>query len=92
MSPEAAEIIALRVLGWVVADEELCPMFLGSTGSNQDEIRERAGEAEFQASVLSFLTMDDAWVVRCCDELGLAYTDPLTAKQMLPGGADVSWT
>ena len=32
MSPEQAQTIALQALGWLVANDDLCPIFLGSTG------------------------------------------------------------
>jgi len=31
MGPEQAEMIALRALGWLVGNEELCPVFMGAT-------------------------------------------------------------
>ncbi|MBT4566704.1 MAG: DUF3572 family protein, partial [Marinovum sp.] len=30
MSPEAAETYALKVLGWMVGDAEILPIFMGS--------------------------------------------------------------
>ena len=92
MSPEHAETIALQALGWLVANDELCPVFLGATGTSTDELRARAGDADFQASVLQFITMDDAWVVAFCDSAGLAYDMPLRAQHALPGAEQVHWT
>lgn len=92
MSPESAEVIALNALSWLVADEELCPVFMGASGASVDDMRARAKDSAFQASVLEFITMDDAWVVRFCDSAGLKYTDPLTALHALPGSEQVHWT
>ena len=37
--------------------------------------------------------MDDAWVTRFCDDVGIAnYMDPMMARQALPGGEQVNWT
>jgi len=92
MRSENAEIIGLKVLSWLIAEEDLLPVFLGSSGIGVDDLRERAGEADVLAAVLDFIVMDDAWVERCCRELSLAPTDPMLARQALPGGQDVSWT
>ncbi|MEL6683023.1 MAG: DUF3572 domain-containing protein [Pseudomonadota bacterium] len=67
MGPEQAQIIALKALGWLAADPELCSVFLGSTGGSVDDLRNRATDPAFLAAVLEFLTMDDAWVIAFCD-------------------------
>jgi len=68
------------------------PVFLGASGSSQDDLRDRASDPEFLGALLDFLTMDDAWVVAFCDAHGLAYETPLQARQALPGGAQVHCT
>ncbi len=92
MSPETAQTIALQALGWLVGNEELCPTFMGATGTSVDDLRDRAAEPDFQASVLEFLTMDDAWVMAFCDTAGLKYEEPLMARYALPGAEQVHWT
>ncbi len=92
MTPENAETTALHVLGWLIADEELLPVFMGATGVDQDALRQSAGDAAFLGSVLDFLLMDDAWVIRACDALNLPYDRLSTARQVLPGGAQINWT
>ena len=92
MNAERAEIIALQALAWLVGNEELCPIFLGSTGGSADDLKARANDPDFKASVLEFVTMDDAWVVAFCDSVGLAYDMPLRARYALPGAEQVNWT
>lgn len=92
MKQETAETIALRALGWLAQNEELLPVFMGATGVSSDDLRGRASDCAFLASVLDFLMMDDAWVMEFCDSNGLAYTDPMQARQSLPGGGDMHWT
>lgn len=92
MAPETAETIALQALAWLVGNDEILPLFLGSTGSSEGDIKARATDHEFQASVLEFLTMDDAWVVAFCDAVNLDYEDPLKARYALPGAEQVHWT
>lgn len=92
MSQESAETFGLKVLGWLIGNEELLPVFQGATGAAEQDLRERAGEAEFLGSVLDFLMMDDAWVVEFCDQAGVSYDQPMIARQCLPGGGQVHWT
>lgn len=92
MNSEQAEKIALLALGWLAADDELCGVFLGSTGASPDDLRNQAGEPAFLASVLDFLTMDDAWVMAFCDAHELPYETPMRARQSLPGAEQVHWT
>ena len=87
-----AEVVALKALGWLSGNEALMPVFLGATGATLDDLRDRAGEPEFLASVLDFLTMDDAWVTGFCEAEALPYDAPLAARRALPGGGEVHWT
>ncbi|ABG32086.1 DUF3572 domain-containing protein [Roseobacter denitrificans] len=89
---ESAEVVALQVLAWLAGDEELLPVFQGSSGASTEDLRAGAQDAVFLGSVLDFIMMDDAWVVRCCDDLKLEYTSLMRARQQLPGGAQVNWT
>lgn len=89
---DGAEILALKALGWIAADPDRLGAFLGATGTSVDELRVRAGAPEFLLSVLDFLLMDDASVVAFCEAEGFAYTDPMAARQALPGGAETHWT
>lgn len=90
--PEFAETLALNALAWLVGNDELLPVFLGATGTLAGDLRDRAAEPDFLVSMLDFLLMDDAWIVAFCDAAGYAYTDPLAARQALPGGAERHWT
>lgn len=92
MTPENAEICALQAFAWLISQEELLPVFLGSTGASRDDLRERVTEPGFQVSVLDFILMDDAWVVSACDALGWPYEQIQTVRMALPGGGDVHWT
>jgi len=92
LSRDAAETVALKALGWLVNNDELLPVFLGATGASADDLRAQAGDAAFQASVLEFLTMDDAWVVAFCDCVGEDYMIPMTARLVLLGEGGRHWT
>jgi hypothetical protein len=92
MTPDRAETIALQALAWLVGNDDLRPVFLGATGAAPDDLRERATEPAFLAAVLSFLTMEDAWIIAFCDSAGLEYDQPLRARHALPGQGEVYWT
>ena len=92
MEREMAETLALRALSWLLGNEELLPVFLGSTGASAEDLKTRAGEPEFLASVMDFILMDDAWVVAFCEAEALSYDAPVRARQALPGGGQVHWT
>lgn len=89
---ESAETLALQALGWLAAHEDLLPVFLGSTGASEQDLKERAADPVFLGAVLDFLMMDDAWVMAFCDEHSLPYERMMIARQALPGGEQVSWT
>ncbi|MGR3638967.1 DUF3572 domain-containing protein [Alterinioella nitratireducens] len=92
MNVVRAEETALNAMAWLVGNDELLPVFLGATGASLADLRAEAGETAMQLSLLDFLMMDDAWVMACCDALGLPYETLLEARQSLPGGAETSWT
>jgi len=92
ISADTAETLALNVLGWLVGNEELLPVFLGSTGASIEDLRDRATEREFLVSVLDFLLLDDSWVLAFCDGKSVSYDLPRQARSALSGGADVHWT
>lgn len=92
ISRNRAETVALTALGWLAANEELLPVFLGASGSATDDLRGRAEDPEFLASVLDFLLMDDTWIVTFCTDAGLDPSEPAVARRLLPGGDEVHWT
>ena len=89
---ENAETIALQALAWLVGNEDLLPAFMGATGVGMDDLRERAADGDFLASVLDFILMEDAWVAGFCDAQSLPYDALLATRQALPGGQQIHWT
>ena len=92
MKREDAEAIAIRALGWLAADPDLCGVFLGATGASAGDLRAQTGDPAFLGGVLDFIAMDDAWITAFCDAEGLPYDTPLRARAALPGGDAVHWT
>ena len=92
MTPERAELIAIQALGWLAGNDDLGPAFLGQTGARAEDLRARAADPAFLASVLEYLTMDDQWIIAFCDDHGLGYDLPLRARYALPGAEHINWT
>jgi hypothetical protein len=92
MKQDFAEIGAMRVLAWLVGRDDLVEVFLGSSGASLDDLRARAAEPEFLASVLDFILMDDAWVLSCAEALEIRPEAVVQLRQALPGGGLPNWT
>ena len=92
MTPKRAEQIAILALTWLASNQELLPVFLGASGAMAEDIRGQAENPAFLASVLDFLTMDDAWIMAFCDENTIKYEEPLMARYSLTGAEAVHWT
>ncbi|MCL3882163.1 DUF3572 domain-containing protein [Marivita sp. GX14005] len=92
VSQDAAEAIALRAIAWLAGNDDLLPVFMGATGVDEAAFRNGLADPDFQASVLDFLMMDDAWIVAFCDAEALPYERLMEARATLPGGAQVHWT
>lgn len=92
LSQDAVEQVALKAITWLAGNDELLPVFMGATGADEAAFRSGLSSAEFQASVLDFLLMDDAWVIAFCDSEGLPYDRLMRARAALPGGEQVHWT
>ncbi|CAD0183494.1 hypothetical protein RUESEDTHA_00364 [Ruegeria sp. THAF57] len=92
ISAQSAETLALNVLGWLVGNEELLPVFLGSTGASVQDLKDRAEDPDFLGSVLDFLVLDDSWVMSFCDANSVPYELPGQARAVLSGGSDMHWT
>ncbi len=92
LSRDSAELLAIEALSWLAGNDELFPVFLGATGASANDVRQRAKDPEFLASVLDFLLMDDAWISEFCEAADYRFEFPMRARAALPGGAEVNWT
>jgi hypothetical protein len=92
MKQDLAETRALGILGWLLAQDDLVPVFLGATGVTEGDLRDRAADPVFLASVVDFLMLDDAWVIACAEAQGWPPQDILQIRAGLPGGDLPNWT
>lgn len=91
-STDQAEIIAIQALGWLSNQDDLMMTFLGATGSGLDDVRNRAADPEFLASVMDFILMDDTWITDFCDAQSMPYDAIQHIRMALPGGSLPNWT
>ena len=88
----SAEVIGLKALEWLVADDELFTMFLSSTGAAISDVKTGAKDPAYLGSVLDFLLMNDQWVQDFCNHESLDNMTPYEARQSLPGEDIPNWT
>ena len=91
-SADQAEVLGIKALGWLAANEELLPVFMGASGASLSDLRDRAQDPDFLGAVLDFLLMDDAWVMAFCESATLPYEKLAEARAALPGGQQMHWT
>lgn len=92
MSSDQAETLAIQAVTWLVSKSELCDTFLGASGASRDDLRANLQNPEFLVSVMDFILMDDAWVIECCDVIGLKYDQLAIVRASLPTGQQIHWT
>jgi Protein of unknown function (DUF3572) len=89
---EAAEILALQALGWLVAHEELVNAFLGASGLTERDLPRAASRPDTLAAVLDFLLEDETRLLAFCADAGISPENPMAARALLPGGDVPHWT
>ena len=92
MTSDDAEIYALKAANWLLSNQELLDLFMGSTGVSENTIKSDIQNTVFLVAVLDFLLLDDKWVMQACDAMKLQPELMQTARLFLPGGDQVSWT
>jgi len=92
MRPEQAETFALQALAWLASDDEMLGGFMGLSGLAPEELRSRAGDAEFLGAVLDYILSADAYVLALSDALNTKPDQVIAARIALPGGAQMHWT
>ena len=92
MTSDDAEIYALKAANWLLSNQELLDLFMGSTGVSENTIKSDIQNTVFLVAVLDFLLLDDKWVIDACDAMKLQPELMQTARLFLPGGDQVNWT
>ena len=92
MDREIAETKALEVLTWVLSEDDLIQVFMGTTGASQNDLRSNTLSHEFLISILDFVLMDDRWVISCSKFLSIDPSQIQLIRMSLDGGQEVTWT
>ncbi len=92
MQRDDAVTLALQVLGWIAAQDELFEAFLSGSGLRIEEVRAKAADPGFLGAVLDFLLSDDSHVLAFSAASGLSPHRALAARMALPGGRQRHWT
>jgi hypothetical protein len=80
-----AEAIAIRFLGFLAGAPEHLSRFLALTGTDIASLRQRAGDADFLASLLDYLMADEALLLAYCANDGLDPALVAPARHLLSG-------
>ena len=62
---DEAQIIALKILAFLAADDERLGGFLRMTGTSPEALRANAAQQEFLAGVLQYVLHNEALLVEC---------------------------
>ena len=92
MDREIAETKALKVLTWVLSEDDLIQVFMGTSGASQNDLRSNTLSHEFLISILDFVLMDDRWVISCSKFLNIDPSQIKLIRMSLDGGQEVTWT
>jgi hypothetical protein len=87
MQSSAAETLALKVLAFLAGNGEALGRFLGLSGINPQDLRERADDPLVLAAVLDFLLGDDKLLLEFAQDEGVDTKIVHAARRALPGAA-----
>ena len=82
---EDAGTLALRALVWTLGEPERADRLLAVTGIDPDTLRAGVDDPAVLAAVLDYLMANEADLVACADDLGLAPTALADAARRLGG-------
>jgi len=92
MTEDQAQVLALKALGWMGAQDEILSGFLGASGMDVDTLKQSAGQSETLLAILDYLLSQDTWVRDFCQDEDVDPEAPMMARAALPGGAEMHWT
>ncbi len=78
-----AEALALRALGWVLAEDGRAGRFLALTGLTPETLRSRIGETALLAAVIRFLEAHEPDLIACADALEVTPLELVEARRRL---------
>jgi hypothetical protein len=85
MTPQNAQILALKGLGFLANSEGALARFSELSGAGENELRERTGEPEFLTAVVDFLLSDEQLLTQFCEDESIDARDIHLARHVLAG-------
>jgi Protein of unknown function (DUF3572) len=85
MTPENAEILALKGLGWLAGEEDGIQRFLGQSGIDAASLRGAAGYPETGVAILDLLLGHEDLLLRFCESASVSPKDLHLARFRLAG-------
>ena len=95
MTEGQAEDIATSALAWLCGQDQMLGAFLAQSGAGPDDLRAAlvgGPDRGLLGSVLDFILQQDATVLACAADLGLANDRLAMAAALLSGRARMHWT
>lgn len=74
-------MVALLVVGWIVAEPGRVERFLGLTGLDPDELRAGLSDAAVLGAALDFLLAHEPDLLQCAEAIGETPTAIIAARQ-----------
>jgi hypothetical protein len=82
---EAAEMLAIQVLGFIAAEPERLDAFLAATGLTLERLRESATEPDFLGGVLEHMLADESLLLAFADSAAVDPAAVARARNALGG-------
>ena len=79
-----AEMVALKAVAWIAADDDVLSRFVSLTGCDADDLRSRISEHAFLGAILDFLLGDNSLVIAFTERVGMTPETPMLARVKLP--------
>jgi len=86
MNREHAITIALKILQFLVSDENRVQALLMTTGLSPEDLRRGASDPAFLAGIVDYLLTDDRMIIAFAAEEGLKPENIVSVRRSLPGG------
>jgi hypothetical protein len=88
MQSSAAQTLALNALTHLAGDSEMLGRFLGISGLEPNDLRQRAGDPELLAAVIDFLLSDENLCTGFLAAEGIDAKELHAARRALPGAVE----
>jgi len=88
LSPETAQMIAIKGLQFLAGDEEQLGRFLALTGCDPGDLRTNADSPDFLAGILEFFMGNEPTLLAFCSQYAIDPQDIAIAQQVLGAAPD----